>query len=238
MPAGTKPGTKIDVPNANGTVGSYIYDPSNPNADANGLVPAGVSGQGSVVVVTSSRKPNSTTGSTQAFLGGPTLPDVPAVESPTIDVTKPSPRDRIGPILEFVSGTFLKVAGTIGGVLISTPAGTGSANRPDINPGWVTYPGHGNKKDNWNPHFVYMFWYTPTDSRTPILKYGIADAIKAGPERPEMQLAGLKARFGNTVDWVVLRRTLNRQMALNMEKDLVLKHLAQWGYRPLAQKKP
>jgi RHS repeat-associated protein len=47
IPPDTKPGAVINIPNSNGGTSSYIYDPNNPNADAQGLVPNGLVGSGS-----------------------------------------------------------------------------------------------------------------------------------------------------------------------------------------------
>jgi hypothetical protein len=66
-----------------------------------------------------------------------------------------------------------------------SPIGYGSSNVPTPNFAPKPYPGHGNKKDNSDPHIVYMFTFMPTDARTPVVKYGISDVYRNGFDRPE-----------------------------------------------------
>jgi RHS repeat-associated protein len=50
------------------------------------------------------------------------------------------------------------------------------------------YPGHGNDRDNSDPHIVYVFTFTPKSGESPILKYGISDVYRYDMERPERQV--------------------------------------------------
>jgi hypothetical protein len=104
---------------------------------------------------------------------------------------------------------------------------------------WQPYSGHGNNKDNSNPHIVYAFGFAATDGKTPILKYGISDEYRNGFDRPESQLAALRAKYGPTVMYSIYARTISRQMALVIESGLVAEHKAMWnGAMPREQIRP
>jgi RHS repeat-associated protein len=138
----------------------------------------------------------------------------------------------------------LRGTGTVGLVLSPLSAGRGSdfSHHPTMNPfaRFKPYPGHGNNRDNSNPHIVYQFSFTPPsgDTRTPILKYGISDEYRYGLERPENQLARFVAMYGTTVALRILARTINRETALAIEQDKVNVHWQTWGEMPREQIKP
>jgi RHS repeat-associated protein len=61
LPNNIQPGTPVVLPHPGGNGTShYVYDPSNPNADENGLVEAGMEVEGDGVVVTASGRGHST----------------------------------------------------------------------------------------------------------------------------------------------------------------------------------
>jgi hypothetical protein len=99
------------------------------------------------------------------------------------------------------------------------------------------YPGHGNRDDNWNPHSVYEFSFTPLDTHTPIIKYGIYDQIK-NPKRALNQLKQFQKEFGPTVKLKILSRNLTRAQAKFIEQALVTNHVINWGDYPRRQKLP
>ncbi|MCX6319301.1 MAG: hypothetical protein NTW29_18640 [Bacteroidetes bacterium] len=98
------------------------------------------------------------------------------------------------------------------------------------------FPGHGNRKDNTNPHIVYTFTFIPPpgDTRTPVLKYGIADELTGGMSRPQSQLEGLRSKYGITVTYTFMR-VLNRATALAMEQQLTDRHYDNYKENPRAQ---
>ncbi len=102
----------------------------------------------------------------------------------------------------------------------------------------LPYPGHGNDRGNWNPHIVYYFTYNSLPGQSTILKYGISDYRQNRYTRPENQIAELRLKYGNSVEYLIYTRTLNRQQALFVERLLVTQHLNRWGYKPIAQVKP
>lgn len=97
--------------------------------------------------------------------------------------------------------------------------------KPNPNP----FPGNGNRRTNWNRHIVYEFSFIPSDIFTPILKYGISDFDKWDFDRPELQLPYMQAKWGPTAKYKILFFTPDRQMALDMEKELVEFHKTNWG---------
>jgi RHS repeat-associated protein len=99
------------------------------------------------------------------------------------------------------------------------------------------WPGHGNNKNNTNPHIVYSFTYSPFIG-TPVLKYGISDELRYGLERPERQQFFLEIKYGYTVKLHILQRTINREQALFYERQLVTDHIFRWGKPPLEQIRP
>jgi RHS repeat-associated protein len=108
------------------------------------------------------------------------------------------------------------------------------APRPFVGP----YTGHGNKKENWNPHIVYQFTYTPTDGRTPILKYGISDYLRYDFDRPERQMPRLISEYGASVKLLIIAHTMGREKALAIEQDYVNKHQKIWNEMPREQINP
>jgi hypothetical protein len=162
---------------------------------------------------------------------------IPALPiNPLTVVGPPAKIIEIGTVGEASAGLGLlailgRVVGTVGGVLIPTPA-------PAEGLHWEPYVGHGNNKDNSNPHIVYAFGFAAKDGRTPILKYGISDEYKWSLDRPENQLAGLRAKYGPTVMMSIYTRTISRNMALYIERRLVTEHVATWKEMPREQDRP
>lgn len=120
---------------------------------------------------------------------------------------------------------------TFGLLLLPTPA-------PGEGLHWQPYPGHGNNKNNTGPHIVYAFGFAAKDGRTPILKYGISNEYRWGMDRPEGQLAGLRAKYGPTVMLSIYTRTISREMALYVERKLVTEHVNLWKEMPREQDRP
>ncbi len=189
------------------------------------------------------KKPDPTPAPPPSSAGAQPLPVGPPAPGPT-PVPSPgptpvSPPGKIVPMFEPTpipwGGILGRIFGTIGGILIPLPAGEGSSlPKGALDP----YMGHGNKKENWNPHIVYEFVFTPSDGRTPILKYGISDEYKNSTERPELQLPRLQSLFGTTVTWHIYTRTINRQQAEFIERLMVTQHVNRWGYKPRDQDRP
>ena len=129
------------------------------------------------------------------------------------------------------AGTATKVLGTIGLLLspISTGDGLDNAMYSSEIIKKFSYEGHGNKLYNWNTHIVDVFFFKPSDNRTPVIKYGISDETRYSLERPERQKPYYKSRFGATADYRILTRTLTRAGALAIERNLVELHLKIWG---------
>lgn len=122
--------------------------------------------------------------------------------------------------------------GTIGLVFLPTSA-------PGEGLNWQPYPGHGNNKNNTDPHIVYAFGFAATDGKTPILKYGISNEYRWGMDRPESQLANFRDKYGPTVMYSIYSRTISREMALIIEAKLVAEHKQMWnGALPREQLKP
>lgn len=164
------------------------------------------------------------------------LPNLYPVVNPPAEVI-PIPGTVVNP----GAGAGMLLSKFLGVVVASiwpSPVGLGSDRRNPFytpNPGFVPYPGHGNNRDNSNPHIVYEFTFTPTDGRSPVLKYGISDEFRYGLIRPERQKAMLSALYGASVSMRILTRTLNREQALMIEQNLVDRHYAQWSERPREQ---
>jgi hypothetical protein len=130
--------------------------------------------------------------------------------------------------------------GLIAAVFWPTPAGNGSYRVPSYLHPFAPdpYKGPGNRKDNSDPHIVYEFYFTPIDKKTPILKYGISDVSRYGMDRPDNQLAAMKAAYGASANYRILTRTVNRATALFIEQSLVTKHVATWKEMPREQTRP
>jgi RHS repeat-associated protein len=230
----------------------YSFASNNPvdNNDPLGLVTEKPQNELPEVVVHAVRKKKPATLTPQApktiNAGATPLPLIPnpltpvPPQAPVVPInTPPSTPPNTNPIPVIVeAGSLLtRLLGVIGGILIPTPTGAGADKVPrPFAPD--PYPGHGNKRDNSNPHIVYQFSFTPSDDRTPVLKYGISDVYRNGLSRPEGQLASFIARYGATVTMRVLTRTVNREAALFIEAGLVAKHRAQWGEMPRDQVRP
>jgi uncharacterized protein (TIGR02594 family) len=75
-PPNAQPGQVVNVPNAGGGTSSYIYDPNNPDADAQGMVLNGMTGPDleTVVVVGTTKKPGATQTSTSVDIQGSSKP--------------------------------------------------------------------------------------------------------------------------------------------------------------------
>jgi RHS repeat-associated protein len=158
-------------------------------------------------------------------------------QAPVVPINTPPSTNPIPVIVETGAGLLSRFLGVIGGLLIPTPTGAGADKVPHpFAPD--PFPGHGNRRDNSNPHIVYKFTFAPKDGKTPVLKYGISDVYRNGFNRPEGQLAAFKAIYGQTVTMQVLTRTVNRAAALFIEAGLVGKHVSQWGVMPREQKRP
>jgi RHS repeat-associated protein len=128
-------------------------------------------------------------------------------------------------------GILGRTFGTIGLVFLPTSA-------PAEGLHWQPYNSHSNKKDNSNPHIVYVFGFGAKDGKTPILKYGISDEYKWSMDRPENQIDGLRKKYGPTVMYTIYARVINREAASALEAKLTLEHLAIWGDRPREQRRP
>lgn len=194
-------------------------------------------------VVVVSTKPSNVSSTNQAAVPAVPLPAFPPLTvippaTPPTPVVPLNPGPFVEPIIEGGTATTL---GAFFGTIVGAfwPTGLGADKVPFPHPfAPDPYPGHGNNRDNSNPHIVYQFTFTPTDDKTPVLKYGISDAYRYGMDRPENQVAGLIARFGASVKLQILTRTLNRNHALFIEQGLVTKHVGQWGEMPRAQERP
>ena len=158
-----------------------------------------------VVVTPPKTPPKTQVNSSPALIGTPpggldlptTLPTNPP-EIP-LPVGEPSPEPPVEP----EPPTGVGPAALLTAVFVAIPI-TGNTDWPgghEFPQPFVTapgpYTGHGNKKENWNPHIVYQYTFTPPkgDPRTPVLKYGISDEYRWGMDRPEAQLAGLRAKY-------------------------------------------
>jgi hypothetical protein len=133
-----------------------------------------------------------------------------------------------------VLGAAVRVLGTVGLLLIPESA-------PGEGPNFHPYVGHGNKKENSNPHIVYQFTFvsSPGDpDQSPVLKYGISDVYRYVTDRPENQLLGLQKKYGMTVRPLILMRTTNREFALMFEHQLVTSHVEFWKTMPREQLRP
>jgi len=202
------------------------------------------------VVVTPPKTPPKTQVNTDlALIGTPpgginvpsaptTAPDIPLPGDEPVGEPTPGPDPGPPPVLG--------PAAVLTAVFVAIPI-TGNTDWPDgqeLPKGTIfapaPYTGHGNKKENWNPHIVYQYTFTPPkgDPRTPVLKYGISDEYRWGMDRPEAQLAGLRAKYGPTVMYSIYTRTISREMALFIEAKLVSDHKAVWNELPREQLRP
>jgi len=206
----------------------------------------GVKAYAPAPVVTAKKKSTSTAGAHPITAPSPTtkppLRVVPGGKPTVQPIQDPIP--EIPPVI--VEGGAL----TVGLLLI--PLGSGKTDwqrfdgdelyywhHPEADPDFDPFKGHGNRKDNTNPHIVYAFGFAATDGKTPILKYGISDEYKNLMDRPENQLAGLRAKYGPTVMYSIYARTINRGTALMIEAQLVREHKADWnGALPREQLSP
>ncbi|HWB90839.1 MAG TPA: RHS repeat-associated core domain-containing protein, partial [Puia sp.] len=202
------------------------------------------------VVVTPPKTPPKTQVNTDLALigtppGGINVPSAPTI-APDIPLPggEPTPGPGGYPIVEDPIPLASPLALGITTVLVGIPI-TGNTDWPgghEFPQPFVTapgpYTGHGNKKENWNPHIVYAFGFAAKDGRTPILKYGISDEYRWGMDRPEAQLAKLRAKYGPTVMFSIYTRTISRQMALFVEQKLVTDHVKLWGELPREQDRP
>ena len=204
-----------------------------------------------VVVTPPKTPPRADVNSNLALIGTPPggidLPSVPTT-APDIPLpgVEPTPGPGDYPTVEDPIPLATPLAVGMTAVLVGIPI-TGNTDWPgghEFPQPFVTapgpYKGHGNKKENWNPHIVYQFTFAPPtgDPRTPILKYGISDENRFGLDRPESQLAGLRAKYGPTVMYSIYTRTISRQMALLIEAQLVGAHKEVWGELPREQLRP
>lgn len=170
----------------------------------------------------------------------PPAPVTPPAVAPTPSPS-PTPAPNPGPAPLFAP---LILPAVLTAIFTAIPISTGQELSPDESAKrlWELtrfdpWPGHGNNKNNTNPHIVYSFTFTPV-SGTPVLKYGISDEFRYGLERPEGQLFNLQLKYGFTVKMHILTRTINREQALLYERQLVTQHVNQWGIMPLAQLRP
>jgi len=199
-------------------------------------------------VIVSAKKKDCQTCSGPSVTGGPAPAGVHALplNNPLRPIGPPAkiipyegPAIEIGTLGEATSAglSIWGVLGRAGGTLTLT---LWPVSAPGEGLHWQPYSGHGNNKNNDNPHIVYMFFFTPPpgDPRTPVLKYGISDEFRFGLDRPESQKAYLKALFGPSADYIIVSRTSSRELALFIEDLLVKEHILQWKERPRAQDKP
>ncbi|WP_188938130.1 RHS repeat-associated core domain-containing protein, partial [Puia dinghuensis] len=198
--------------------------------------------------------PNSNSGTSTARESPVAPPPPNEVPSPTpkpvVEPTpEPIPTPEPEPILETPELLPAALPAALTTVLVFIPiTGTPKTHpedelyyaRPQPEPNFEPFMGHANRKDNSNPHIVYEFMFAPPkgDTRTPYLKYGISDEYRYSLERPENQLPGLRARFGASVMYRIITRTINRQSALVIEDKLVNDHIVTWGERPRDQDRP
>jgi RHS repeat-associated protein len=239
----------------------FVYASNNPvlRNDPFGLKDTTVNGQSATTkvldeIVVTGKKPkpapqspvvNSTTTAGAMPLPIGPLPGLSPVNPPgkIIPFNRPVGNPGVGTGLGLLSrflGTFAAViwpSSTVGaGSDFSHPFYSQRGIAPY--PGFAPFPGHGNNKDNSNPHIVYQFTFTPSDDRTPVLKYGISDEYRNGWDRPENQQARLLNLFGASVTLEILTRTINREQALMIEQTLVDRHYGQWGESPRDQIRP
>jgi len=83
------------------------------------------------------------------------------------------------------------------------------------------YPGHANSMDNFDTHLVYEINYNPPVGASPTLKFGITDLVKRDVDRPEQQMARLRAKYGASVQWKVKLFAPNSSAARAAEQALV-----------------
>jgi len=168
------------------------------------------------------------------------LPVTPV--NPLTPVGPPAKIIEIGTAAESEEGLSLlgilgRIGGTVGGLLIPTPA-------PGEGPNWHPYPltnpypGHANNMNNWDTHLIYEIYYNPPAGASPTLKFGITDLVKRDDDRPEEQMARLKAIYGASVDWKVKLFAPNNSAARAAEQGLVDGHYGHWGYAPIEQYLP
>jgi RHS repeat-associated protein len=154
--------------------------------------------------------------------------------TPFNPVTEVDPSPKVEPFIELEPVTVSAMAtGLMTAIGVFLPL-----SAPGEGLHWHPYQGHGNNKDNSNPHIVYAFGFAAKDGRTPILKYGISDEYRYSLDRPENQLAGLRAKYGPTVMMSIYARTIDRNMALYIEQKLVSDHVTVWGEMPREQIRP
>jgi RHS repeat-associated protein len=208
------------------------------------------------VVVTSSPRQvkqsvtanNGLAGALPLFPSRPTLypvppPSAPIPLAPVIDIATGTAVEEaavtIETIIETSTVTAVSPVGLlIIGVLLPTSTGAGADQMPLPVPEWSPFPGHGNNRNNSNPHIVYEFNYMPTDGRTNVLKYGISDQYRNGLDRPESQLPMLKAMYGASVKYAIRAKNINRIVAALIEQNLVTSHYKQWTTMPREQTLP
>lgn len=166
----------------------------------------------------------------------------PVSPNPFIPIIEPKPLPPPPPPPPVFNPWVLRSAGTAGLVALPLTAGVGSdlpAYSPYLRvqfPG--PYTGHGNSRKNTNSHIVYYFTYDAKPGQSTILKYGISDELRNSLERPERQLAGLKSKYGASVEYTIYIRTNNRIQALFVERLMVTQHVNKWNYKPIEQDRP
>jgi RHS repeat-associated protein len=181
----------------------------------------------------------STQGAKQNFIVPPSR--LPIWEPPPVIPVEPivaAEEEGLGEMILAAGPAAISTVGTLILTVVPLPAGRGSYKTNPFAPD--PYPGQGNRRENSNPQIVYMFTFipSPSDPKTPVLKYGISDVKRNGFDRPELQEAGLKALYGPSVKYTILTRTVNRAHALFLEKLLVTKHVALWKEMPREQTYP
>jgi RHS repeat-associated protein len=191
--------------------------------------------------------------------GGPPTIDVPPPSgTPTNQPapepgTAPEPLEEPGPKPNPLIPSLTPLSGTLTSIFTLLPLKAGGDFPNDDEGYWINqhwhpnqplkipkpYMGPGNSKENYNPHIVYEFDFVPTDNNTPVLKYGISDEFRWGTDRPESQIAALRAKWGQTVTYKILLRVSDRATALLVEVGLVATHKIQWdGAMPREQLRP
>jgi RHS repeat-associated protein len=218
----------------NSTTGANNLKPVTVTATARQNRSFVVTPPGNVPGVPGLQIPPSSPGGTTVNPPTPTPTPTPTPDVPTVEPDEPDPQW----IPELVTGPALVLTFIFTFIPITGHGHEGDLpkyHKPKVdNP----YKGPGNRIDNPDPHIVYEFLFTPTDTRTPVLKYGISDELRWGMDRPEVQLAGMQARFGASVTWFIYTRAINRSQALFFERLLVTQHFNKWGEMPRAQYYP
>jgi hypothetical protein len=123
----------------------------------------------------------------------------------------------------------------------SDDAESSSPSQPIVGNPDVTYPGQGNKDENWNRHILYEIYATGSNGRE-TLKYGISDQVRYDEQRPQSQIPKLQSKYGpqgKVVSYVILERNIQgRLLAKTKEYALVAAYWYENRDMPKEQKLP